>query len=70
MTVEITGANDAPILQAHDNLVLEDHAASGNVLVGAIDVDNDALTVTTFTLNGTTYSAGITAYMEGVAQSS
>ena len=66
LTVEITGANDAPILQAHDNQVLEDHAASGNVLIGAIDVDNDALTVTTFTLNGTTYSAGITAYMEGV----
>ena len=66
LTVEITGANDAPILQAHGNQVLEDHAASGNVLLGAVDVDNDALTVTTFTLNGTTYAAGITAYMEGV----
>jgi|GEM_PF-1784776 len=66
LTVEITGANDAPILQAHGNQVLEDHAASGNVLIGAVDVDNDALTVTTVTLNGTTYAAGITAYMEGV----
>ena len=66
LTVEITGANDAPILQAHGNQVLEDHTASGNVLVGAFDVDNDALTVTTFTLNGTTYSAGITAYVEGL----
>jgi len=66
LTVEITGANDAPIVQAHDNQVLEEHAASGNVLIGAVDVDNDALTVTTFSLNGTTYSAGITAYVEGL----
>lgn len=66
LTVEITGANDAPILQAHDNQVLEDHAASGNVLIGAVDVDNNALNVTTFTLNGTTYSADITAYVIGL----
>ncbi|MGS1006144.1 retention module-containing protein [Achromobacter anxifer] len=66
LTVEITGANDAPVLQAHSDQVLEDHVASGNVLIGAADADHDALTVTTFTLNGTTYAAGITAYMEGV----
>ncbi len=66
LTVEITGANDAPVLQIHGSQVLEDHAASGNVLTGAFDVDSDALAVTTFTLNGTTYSVGVTAYVEGV----
>jgi len=66
LTVEISGANDAPILQAHGNQASEDRTASGNVLTGAVDVDNDMLTVTTFTLNGTTYSSGSTAYVAGM----
>ncbi|WP_454694058.1 retention module-containing protein [Achromobacter aegrifaciens] len=65
LTVEITGTNDVPVLQAQATYVLEDHTASGNVLAGAVDADNDALTVTTFTLNGATYSAGSTAYIAG-----
>ncbi|HEY9273083.1 retention module-containing protein [Achromobacter sp.] len=65
LTVEITGTNDVPVLQAQATYVLEDHTASGNVLAGAVDVDDDALTVTTFTLNGATYSAGSTAYIAG-----
>ncbi|WP_419342738.1 retention module-containing protein [Achromobacter sp. PD1] len=66
LTVEIIGTNDAPILQAQINQVLEDHAASGNVFAGAVDVDNDTLTITTFTINGAKYDAGNTAYLAGV----
>ena len=66
LTVEITGTNDVPVLQAQANHVSEDNAASGNVLAGAVDVDDDALTVTMFTVNGATYSAGSTAYMAGM----
>ncbi|MDQ1763879.1 lysis protein [Achromobacter xylosoxidans] len=66
LTVEIIGTNDAPILQAQINQVLEDHAASGNVLASAVDVDNDTLTITTFTVNGARYDAGNTAYLAGV----
>ncbi|MGB3431930.1 retention module-containing protein [Achromobacter sp.] len=66
LTVEITGTNDVPVLQAQATHVSEDNAASGNVLAGAVDVDDDALTVTMFTVNGATYSAGSTAYMAGM----
>ncbi|ADP15549.1 hemolysin-type calcium-binding repeat family protein 1 [Achromobacter xylosoxidans A8] len=66
LTVEITGTNDLPVLQAQATHVSEDHAASGNVLAGAVDVDNDALIVTVFTVNGATYSAGSTAYIAGM----
>jgi len=66
LTVEITGSNDVPTLRTQSNQVLEDHIASGNVLSGAVDADNDALTVTTFTINGSTYAAGDTAYIAGI----
>ncbi|WP_454694059.1 retention module-containing protein [Achromobacter aegrifaciens] len=66
LTVEITGTDDVPTLRTQSNQVLEDHIASGNVLTGAVDADNDTLTVTTFTINGSTYAAGGTAHIEGV----
>ena len=66
LTVEITGTNDVPVLQAQASHVSEDNAASGNVLARAVDVDDDALTVTMFTVNGATYAAGSTAYMAGM----
>ncbi|MGS1006143.1 retention module-containing protein [Achromobacter anxifer] len=66
LTIEIVGTNDAPVLQAQVHQVSEDHAASGNVLIGAVDVDNDTLTITTFTVSGTKYDAGSTAYLVGV----
>ncbi|MGB3431929.1 retention module-containing protein [Achromobacter sp.] len=66
LSVEVVGTNDAPILQAQINPILEDHAASGNVLTGAVDVDNDTLTITTFTVNGAKYAAGNTAYLAGM----
>ena len=66
LTIEIVGTNDTPVLQAQAHQVLEDHAAFGNVLIGAVDVDNDTLTITTFTVNGTKYDAGSTAHLAGV----
>ena len=54
------------MLQAHCAQMQEEHTASGKLLIGAADVDKDTLTVTTFTLNGRTYSAGVIAYVEGL----
>ncbi len=66
VSVTITGVNDAPALLTHTNQALEDHSASGNVLSGATDADNDTLTVTTFTIGGIEYAVGSTAYVSGV----
>ncbi|WP_447918949.1 retention module-containing protein [Achromobacter aegrifaciens] len=66
LTLEISGTNDAPVLQVQSNQVLEDHPASGNVLAGATDAESDTLAVTEFTINGTKYAAGSTATIAGV----
>lgn len=66
LTIEILGTNDAPVLLAQVHQLSEDHSASGNVLIGAVDVDNDTLTITTFTVNDTKYDAGSTANLVGV----
>ncbi len=66
LTVEITGANDAPVVLPQASQVLEDHSASGNVLGGAADADNDALSVVTYTVDGAQYVAGHAAYIAGV----
>ncbi|WP_176090516.1 VCBS domain-containing protein, partial [Achromobacter anxifer] len=66
ITITINGTNDAPVIQAQTNQGLEDHTVSGNVLVGASDADNDALSVAEFTINGTKYAAGATANIVGV----
>ncbi|MNQ40907.1 RTX-I toxin determinant A from serotypes 1/9 [compost metagenome] len=58
LTVTITGTNAAPVLVPHTNEILEDQTASGNVLTGATDADHDTLTVTEYTINGRTYTAG------------
>ncbi|QKH33735.1 retention module-containing protein [Achromobacter pestifer] len=66
LTVEITGTNQTPVILPHADQVLEDHSASGNVLSGAADADNDALSVVTYTVDGAKYLAGNTAYIAGV----
>jgi VCBS repeat-containing protein len=66
LTIEITGTNQAPVILPHINQVLEDHSASGNVLGGATDADNDVLSVATYTVDGAKYVAGNTAYIAGV----
>ncbi len=66
LTITINGTNDAPVLQAHTKEILEDQNATGNVLTGATDAEHNTLTVTGFTVNGTTYNAGQTATIAGV----
>ncbi|MDH4557060.1 retention module-containing protein, partial [Pseudomonas sp. BN417] len=53
-------ANDGPVS------VTEDTPASGNVLSNDSDADGDGLTVTQFTVGGSTYQAGQTAVINGV----
>ncbi|MDO6388409.1 tandem-95 repeat protein, partial [Uliginosibacterium sp. 31-12] len=64
-TITITPVNDAAVLTADSATTNEDTAVSGNVLSNDTDVDS-ALTVGSFTWNGTTYSAGATATITGV----
>ncbi|MGV2896694.1 VCBS domain-containing protein, partial [Achromobacter sp. AGC78] len=66
ITITINGTNDLPVIQAQTNHGLEDQTVSGNVLSGAGDRDNDALSVAEFTINGTKYAAGATANIVGV----
>ncbi|PQZ60421.1 hemolysin, partial [Achromobacter sp. MYb9] len=66
LTIIINGTNDLPVLQAHTIQILEDQTAIGNVLTGASDAENDTLTVTEFSINGTKYDAGSVAAIAGV----
>ncbi|WP_158713862.1 retention module-containing protein, partial [Metapseudomonas resinovorans] len=67
VTIGVNPVNDAPVA-ANDGptAVAEDTPASGNVLTNDGDADGDSLTVTQFTVDGTTYTAGQTATLSGV----
>ncbi|WP_178123451.1 cadherin-like domain-containing protein, partial [Pseudomonas sp. JG-B] len=59
--------NDAPIAADDGPIaVTEDTPVNGNVLTNDTDTDGDALTVTQFVVNGTTYQAGDTATITNV----
>jgi len=65
LDITVTPVNDPSILLADTNTVPEDTVAIGNVLANDSDVDN-VLSVTSFTVGGTTYTAGQTATLAGV----
>jgi len=65
-TITISAVNDAPVGNNDSDTADEDTAATGNVLTNDTDVDGDALLVTQFVVNGTTYTAGQTATLSGV----
>ncbi|WP_460149923.1 retention module-containing protein [Pseudomonas sp. S3_A03] len=65
LDVNIVAVDDASVLKADTGSALEDHVATGNVLTNDVDVDN-TLTVTSFNVGGTTYTAGQTAIIAGV----
>ncbi|TKJ55044.1 hypothetical protein PspCFBP13506_27345, partial [Pseudomonas sp. CFBP13506] len=65
LDVKIEAVDDASVLKADTGSALEDHVATGNVLTNDVDVDN-ALTVTSFNVGGTTYTAGQTAVIAGI----
>ena len=67
LNISVTPVDDPSVLTADTNTVLEDNNASGNVLTNDLDVDN-ALSVATFTVGGTEYTAGGTATIENVGK--
>ncbi|MCK6190244.1 retention module-containing protein, partial [Pseudomonas sp. EYE_354] len=64
-TTTVVAVDDPSVLVADTNTVVEDQAATGNVLSNDSDIDN-VLTVATFTVDGNTYAAGKVAVIEGV----
>ncbi|RLS44870.1 MAG: DUF4347 domain-containing protein, partial [Planctomycetota bacterium] len=66
LSLSITPVNHAPLGTADTKTLLEDVAATGNVLTNDTDVDGDTLSVTQFVWNGVTTSAGGTATVTGV----
>ncbi|MCP1510031.1 hypothetical protein J2Y83_000158 [Pseudomonas marginalis] len=64
-TTTVVAVDDPSVLVADTNTVVEDLAATGNVLSNDSDIDN-VLTVATFTVDGNTYAAGKVAFIEGV----
>ncbi|WP_223271501.1 Ig-like domain-containing protein, partial [Pseudomonas fluorescens] len=65
LDVKIEAVDDASVLKADTGSALEDTVATGNVLTNDVDVDN-TLTVTSFNVGGTTYTAGQTAIIAGI----
>jgi hypothetical protein len=66
LTLTINPVNDAPAAVDDAATTPENTPVSGNVLGNDTDVDDTALTVTFFTINGVTYGAGTTAPIPGV----
>jgi VCBS repeat-containing protein len=66
VNVTITPVNDAPVVTSDNATIPEDTVATGNVLSNDSDVEGSALTVTQFSINGTTYAAGSVADITGV----
>src|SRR6202012_1964688 len=54
LTISVTPVNDAPAAKPDTNTTLEDTPVSGKVLPNDTDVDGDALSVTSFVMNGKT----------------
>ena len=66
ITFSVTPVNDAPVAYADIATATEDTPLAGNVLGNDSDIDGDTLTVTQFSIAGTTYAAGATATLAGV----
>ncbi|MDQ5898923.1 MAG: hypothetical protein QG612_3009, partial [Pseudomonadota bacterium] len=66
VTTQIADGNSAPALQADQALTPEDTAVSGNLLANDRDPDGDTLTVTHFTWNDQSFTAGSSATIAGV----
>ncbi|MFJ6827793.1 beta strand repeat-containing protein, partial [Pseudomonas sp. NPDC090964] len=65
LNVNIVAVDDPSVLKADTGSAKEDTVATGNVLTNDSDVDN-VLTVASFNVGGTTYTAGQTAVITGV----
>ena len=65
LALAVTAVNDTPVGVADSQSGAEDTNLAGNVLTNDTDVENTALAVTKFTVNGTDYNAGQTATIAG-----
>ena len=66
LAVTFTPVNDLPVAVDDPVTVNEDQPATGNVLTNDTDADGTPLTVTDFSINGTTYQPGQTATLPGI----
>ena len=66
LTLSVSAQNDPPVAGVDNVPVTEDTAATGNVLTNDVDPEGQALSVTNFTVGGTTYAPGTTATIAGV----
>ncbi|SFJ17310.1 CshA-type fibril repeat-containing protein [Phyllobacterium sp. CL33Tsu] len=66
LTLNVTPVNDPPVANDDNATTQQDTPVNGNVLANDTDVDGDALTVTGFVVDGTTYGPGETANIPGV----
>jgi len=66
LTLDVTPVNDALVATNDAASGNEDTPQTGNVLGNDSDVDGDALSVTQFSIAGTSYAAGTTATLAGV----
>ncbi|WP_415837742.1 retention module-containing protein, partial [Shewanella denitrificans] len=64
LTITVTPVDDPSVLDNDTNTIAEDTVASGNVLDNDSDLDN-TLTVTSFEVDGTSYTAGTSVTLEG-----
>ena len=64
LTIEVNPVDDASVLANDSNTISEDSVARGNVLSNDSDVDNE-LTVTSFAVNGSSYTAGTQVTLAG-----
>lgn len=63
ITTLFLGVNVLPVPEPDSNTIVEDTTASGNVLVNDPHLAANPLTVSKFTVEGTTYTAGTTAHL-------
>ncbi len=66
LALSVSAVNDAPAAQADVGSRPEDTPITGDVLVNDSDVDSPVLTVTQFSVNGSTFAAGTTATLAGL----
>jgi gliding motility-associated-like protein len=67
LSLSITPVNDVPVASDDTDTTPQGSAKSGDILtVADTDADGNTLTLTQFSINGTTYPAGTTATIPGV----
>ncbi|EHR71077.1 VCBS repeat-containing protein [Burkholderiales bacterium JOSHI_001] len=62
-TLNVTPVNDAPVARPDATTTPEDTPVTGNVLTNDSDIDDSALTVTSYTVNGTNTAAGAGVFL-------